>query len=46
MQDVSRGILNGEMSITAENIEDAFDHWRAELPGMMAHVDEILNQPA
>jgi 2-polyprenyl-6-methoxyphenol hydroxylase-like FAD-dependent oxidoreductase len=46
VQDVSRGILNGEMSITAENIEDAFDHWRAELPGQMAHVDEILNQPA
>jgi 2-polyprenyl-6-methoxyphenol hydroxylase-like FAD-dependent oxidoreductase len=46
VQDVSRGILNGEMSITAENIDDAFDHWRAELPGMMAHVDEILNQPA
>jgi 2-polyprenyl-6-methoxyphenol hydroxylase-like FAD-dependent oxidoreductase len=46
VQDVSRAILNGEMSITAENIDDAFDHWRAELPGQMGHVDEILNQPA
>jgi 2-polyprenyl-6-methoxyphenol hydroxylase-like FAD-dependent oxidoreductase len=46
VQDVSRGILNSEMQITAENIEHAFAHMREELPGQMAGVDAFLNQPA
>jgi 2-polyprenyl-6-methoxyphenol hydroxylase-like FAD-dependent oxidoreductase len=46
VQDVSRAILNGEMSITAENIEHAFEHMRAELPGQMGGVDDVLNEPA
>jgi hypothetical protein len=46
VQDVSRGILNAEMQITAENIGVAFEHMRVELPGQFAHVDEFLNQPA
>ncbi len=46
VQDVSRGILNGEMSITAENIDDALAHMREELPGQMGGVDDFLNQPA
>jgi 2-polyprenyl-6-methoxyphenol hydroxylase-like FAD-dependent oxidoreductase len=46
VQDVSRGILNAEMQITAENIDQAFAHMREELPGQFAGVDEFLNQPA
>jgi 2-polyprenyl-6-methoxyphenol hydroxylase-like FAD-dependent oxidoreductase len=46
VQDVSRGILNAEMQINAENIDHAFAHMRAELPGQMAGVDAFLNQPA
>jgi 2-polyprenyl-6-methoxyphenol hydroxylase-like FAD-dependent oxidoreductase len=46
VQDVSRGILNGEMSITAENIDGALAHMREELPGQMGGVDDLLNQPA
>jgi 2-polyprenyl-6-methoxyphenol hydroxylase-like FAD-dependent oxidoreductase len=46
VQDVSRGILNAEMQITADNIEHAFAHMREELPGQMAGVDAFLNQPA
>ena len=46
VQDVSRGILNAEMHITAENIDQAFAHMREELPGQFAGVDEFLNQPA
>jgi 2-polyprenyl-6-methoxyphenol hydroxylase-like FAD-dependent oxidoreductase len=46
VQDVSRGILNAEMQINAENIEHAFAHMKAELPGQMAGVDAFLNQPA
>jgi 2-polyprenyl-6-methoxyphenol hydroxylase-like FAD-dependent oxidoreductase len=46
VQDVSRGILNAEMQITADNIANAFEHMRAELPGQFAHVDEFLKQPA
>jgi 2-polyprenyl-6-methoxyphenol hydroxylase-like FAD-dependent oxidoreductase len=46
VQDVSRGILNAEMQINAENIEHAFAHMREELPGQMAGVDAFLNQPA
>ena len=46
VQDVSRGILNGEMAITAENIGHAFEHMRAELPGQFVGVDAFLNNPA
>jgi 2-polyprenyl-6-methoxyphenol hydroxylase-like FAD-dependent oxidoreductase len=46
VQDVSRGILNSEMQINAENIDVAFEHMRAELPGQMAGVDAFLNHPA
>ena len=46
VQDVSRGILNAEMQINAENIEHVFAHMREELPGQMAGVDAFLNQPA
>src|SRR3954462_12732299 len=46
VQDVSRGILNSEMQINAENIEHAFAHMKGELPGQMAGVEAFLNQPA
>jgi 2-polyprenyl-6-methoxyphenol hydroxylase-like FAD-dependent oxidoreductase len=46
VQDVSRGILNAEMQINAENIAHTFAHMRDELPGQMAGVDAFLNQPA
>jgi 2-polyprenyl-6-methoxyphenol hydroxylase-like FAD-dependent oxidoreductase len=46
VQDVSRGILNGEMSITADNIQHAFEHMRNALPNQIGGVDDILNQPA
>jgi 2-polyprenyl-6-methoxyphenol hydroxylase-like FAD-dependent oxidoreductase len=46
VQDVSRGVLNGEMSITSENIDDALAHMREQLPGQMGGVDDFLNQPA
>jgi 2-polyprenyl-6-methoxyphenol hydroxylase-like FAD-dependent oxidoreductase len=46
VQDVSRGILNAEMSITAENISGALEHMRQGLPGQMGGVDDILNEPA
>jgi 2-polyprenyl-6-methoxyphenol hydroxylase-like FAD-dependent oxidoreductase len=46
VQDVSRGILNSEMQINAQNIEHAFAHMKEELPGQMAGVDAFLNRPA
>lgn len=46
VQDVSRGILNAEMSINAENISIALEHMRDELPGQMGGVDDFLNHPA
>jgi 2-polyprenyl-6-methoxyphenol hydroxylase-like FAD-dependent oxidoreductase len=46
VQDVSRGILNAEMQINAQNIDHAFAHMKEELPGQMAGVDAFLNQPA
>jgi 2-polyprenyl-6-methoxyphenol hydroxylase-like FAD-dependent oxidoreductase len=46
VQDVSRGILESEMSITEETLPIAVEHMAAELPGQMAQVDEFLNQPA
>jgi 2-polyprenyl-6-methoxyphenol hydroxylase-like FAD-dependent oxidoreductase len=46
VQDVSRGILNAEMQINAENHAIALAHMREELPGQAAAVDAFLNQPA
>jgi 2-polyprenyl-6-methoxyphenol hydroxylase-like FAD-dependent oxidoreductase len=46
VQDASRGILNAEMAVTAENIEHVFEHMRAELPGQMAGLDSMLRRPA
>jgi 2-polyprenyl-6-methoxyphenol hydroxylase-like FAD-dependent oxidoreductase len=46
VQDVSRGILNAEMQINAENIDHAFAHMKEQLPGQMAGVEAFLNQPA
>jgi 2-polyprenyl-6-methoxyphenol hydroxylase-like FAD-dependent oxidoreductase len=46
VQDVSRGILNAEMQINAENHAVALAHMREELPGRMAGVDAFLNRPA
>jgi 2-polyprenyl-6-methoxyphenol hydroxylase-like FAD-dependent oxidoreductase len=46
VQDVSRGILNAEMQINADNHPIALAHMREELPGQMAGVDAFLNQPA
>jgi 2-polyprenyl-6-methoxyphenol hydroxylase-like FAD-dependent oxidoreductase len=46
VQDVSRGILSGEMAITAETIDGALQHMREALPGQMGAVDDFLKQPA
>jgi 2-polyprenyl-6-methoxyphenol hydroxylase-like FAD-dependent oxidoreductase len=46
VQDVSRGILNAEMQINADNLQYAFAHMKEELPGQMAGVEAFLNQPA
>ena len=46
VQDVSRGILNAEMQINAENHALALAHMREQLPGQAAGVDAFLNQPA
>jgi 2-polyprenyl-6-methoxyphenol hydroxylase-like FAD-dependent oxidoreductase len=46
VQDVSRGILNAEMEITAETLPAAIAHMRTELPAQMATVDGFLNKPA
>jgi 2-polyprenyl-6-methoxyphenol hydroxylase-like FAD-dependent oxidoreductase len=46
VQDVSRGILNSEMQIKAENRAVALAHMREQLPGRAAQVDSFLNQPA
>ena len=46
VQDVSRGILNAEMQINAENIDHAFAHMKEQLPGQMAGVEAFLNEPA
>ena len=45
VQDVSRGILNAEMQINAENIEHAFAHMKEGLPGQMARRRRVP-QPA
>jgi 2-polyprenyl-6-methoxyphenol hydroxylase-like FAD-dependent oxidoreductase len=46
VQDASRGILEAESSINADNIEIAFAHMREELPGQTAAIDAVLVQPA
>jgi 2-polyprenyl-6-methoxyphenol hydroxylase-like FAD-dependent oxidoreductase len=47
VQDVSRGILNAEMSITdLDTLAVAAEHMAAELPAQMAQVDAFLAQPA
>jgi 2-polyprenyl-6-methoxyphenol hydroxylase-like FAD-dependent oxidoreductase len=46
VQDVSRGILESEMSINEETLEGALKGMAENLPGQFAHVDEFLNQPA
>jgi 2-polyprenyl-6-methoxyphenol hydroxylase-like FAD-dependent oxidoreductase len=46
VQDASRGILDAEMSITAETLAGALEHMREALPGAFAHVGEFLGQPA
>jgi 2-polyprenyl-6-methoxyphenol hydroxylase-like FAD-dependent oxidoreductase len=46
VQDVSRGILNAEMQINAENHAMALAHMREALPGQAAQVDAFLNHPA
>jgi 2-polyprenyl-6-methoxyphenol hydroxylase-like FAD-dependent oxidoreductase len=46
VQKASRGILDAEMSITAENFDGAVGHMRAAIPEQFAHVDSLLMQPA
>jgi 2-polyprenyl-6-methoxyphenol hydroxylase-like FAD-dependent oxidoreductase len=46
VQEVSRGILDSEMSINEETLEGALKGMAEALPGQFAHVDEFLNQPA
>jgi 2-polyprenyl-6-methoxyphenol hydroxylase-like FAD-dependent oxidoreductase len=46
VQDVSHQILVTEMSITADTLPGAIRQMRAELPGQMAQIGAVLNQPA
>lgn len=46
VQDVSRGILDAEMSVTHDTLAMALRGMREHLPEQMAHVDRILLQPA
>ncbi len=46
IQDVSRGILQAEMAVTRETLAPALAGMREHLPGQLAHVDELLLQPA
>lgn len=46
VQDVSRGILDAEMSVTHDTLAMALQGMREHLPAQMAHVDRILLQPA
>jgi 2-polyprenyl-6-methoxyphenol hydroxylase-like FAD-dependent oxidoreductase len=43
VQDVSHGILFGEMAVGAADIPGAAAHMREALPGQMAHVETFLN---
>lgn len=46
VQDVSRGILEAEMAVTAETLPIAAEHMAEELPGQFAQIDAFLAQPA
>jgi len=46
VQDVSRGILESEMSINEETLDAALKGMAEELPGQFAQVDGFLNEPA
>ena len=46
VQDVSHQILATEMSVTTETLPAVIRQMRAELPGQMAAVDAVLNEPA
>lgn len=46
MQDVSRGILNGEMHVTSEKAPASEEYMTANLAGQMAQFDGVLKQPA
>jgi len=46
VQDVSHGILDAEMSITAETWDDTLAAMRAHLPEQMRSVDRLLDAPA
>ncbi len=46
VQDVSRGILETEMAINADNYDDAVAGMRAHLPDQMRSVDQFLDAPA
>jgi 2-polyprenyl-6-methoxyphenol hydroxylase-like FAD-dependent oxidoreductase len=45
VQDVSHGILVGEMAITAQTLPHAVAHLRAALPDQMRQTETFLNQP-
>ena len=46
MQDASHGILEQEMSITAETLPLALQGMREHLPENMAGIEGVLAQPA
>jgi 2-polyprenyl-6-methoxyphenol hydroxylase-like FAD-dependent oxidoreductase len=46
VQDVSRAILDAEMSVTHETLPMALQRMRQHLPEQMAQVDSVLLQPA
>ena len=46
VQDVSRAILETEMSINADNYDDAVQAMRAHLPEQNRQVDRLLDAPA
>lgn len=46
VQEVSRGILDGEMAINEETLEPTIAEWPNQLPGQFAHVDALLNEAA
>jgi 2-polyprenyl-6-methoxyphenol hydroxylase-like FAD-dependent oxidoreductase len=46
VQDVSRGILDGEMRVTPDSLPAIVEEMRAHVPQQSAGVDEFLNQPA
>lgn len=46
IQDASRGVLEAELSINAENIEHAFEHMKEALPAQFAQLGSFLCQPA